>query len=54
MLLVYYRTCVTPTFAGLLFDLDQSNVLKILRMLEPLVRECIPIPKKVCEGAGRV
>ena len=47
MLLVYYRTYVTSTLAGFLFDLDQSNVLKDVRMLEPLVRECIPIPKKV-------
>lgn len=53
MLLVYYRTYVTSTLAGFLFDLDQSNVLKDIRMLEPLVKECIPIPKKVYEGAKR-
>jgi len=53
MLLVYYRTHITSTIAGFLFDLDQSNVLKDIRMLEPLVRECIPIPKKVYEGARR-
>jgi hypothetical protein len=53
MLLVYYRTYVTSTLAGFLFNLDQSNVLKDIRMLEPLVKECIPIPKKVYEGARR-
>ena len=53
MLLVYYRTYITSTLAGFLFDLDQSNVLKDIRMLEPLVKECIPIPKKVYEGARR-
>ena len=53
MLLVYYRTYVTSTLAGFLFNLDQSNVLKDIRMLEPLVKECIPIPKKIYEGAKR-
>jgi hypothetical protein len=53
MLLVYYRTYVTSTLAGFLFNLDQSNVLKDIRMLEPLVKECTPIPKKVYEGAKR-
>ena len=53
MLLVYYRTYVTSTLAGFLFNLDQSNVLKDIRMLEPLVKECIPIPKKVYEGVRR-
>src|SRR5450759_2143901 len=51
MLLVYYRTYITSTLAAFLFDLDQSNVLKDIRMLEPLVRECVPIPKKVYEVA---
>lgn len=44
---------VTSTLAGFLFNLDQSNVLKDIRMLEPLVKECIPIPKKVYKGAKR-
>jgi hypothetical protein len=53
MLLVYYRTYITSTLAAFLFDLDQSNVLKDIRMLEPLVRECVPIPKKVYGEARR-
>ncbi len=53
MLLVYYRLYITSTLTGFLFDLDQSNVLKNIRVLEPLVKECIPIPKKLYERAGR-
>ena len=53
MLLMYYRLYITSTLTGFLFDLDQSNVLKNMRVLEPLVKECIPIPKKLYERAGR-
>ena len=53
MLLVYYRLYITSTLTGFLFDLDQSNVLKNIRVLEPLVKECIPIPKKLYEKAER-
>ena len=37
MLLMYHRLYVTSTLLGFLFDLGQSNVLKNIRMLEPLV-----------------
>lgn len=53
MLLVYYRLYVTSTLIGFLFDLDQSNVLKDIRMIEPLVREHVPIPKKIHDMARR-
>ena len=53
MLLAYYRLYVTSLLVGCLFDLDQSNVLKNIRMLEPLVKECIPLPKKVYGRARR-
>ena len=53
MLLMYYRLYITSTLTGFLFDLDQSNVLKNMRVLEPLVKECIPIPKKLYERAER-
>jgi hypothetical protein len=49
MLLVYYRTYISSTLAGYLFDLGQTNVLKDIRMLEPAVKECIPLPEKVHE-----
>ena len=47
MLLFYYRLYATFTLTGFLFDLDQSNVCRDIRYLEPLVRGCLPIPKKL-------
>jgi len=38
MLLMYHRLYVTSTLLGFLLDLGQSNVLKNIRMLEPLVK----------------
>ncbi len=35
MFLIYYRLYITSTLTGFLFDLDQSNVLKDIRKLEP-------------------
>jgi len=54
MFLVYYRLYVTSTLTGLLFNLDQSNVLKDIRKLEPLVKEVLPIPKKLHDKARRL
>lgn len=53
MLLVYYRLYVTSTLAGFLFDVDHSTVLRDTHMLEPLVRECLPLPKKVYKKLTR-
>lgn len=53
MLLVYYRLYVTSILAGYLFDLDQTNVLRDVRRLEPLVKECLPLPKKIYERTRR-
>lgn len=53
MFLIHYRLYISSTLTGFLFDLDQSNVLKNIRILEPLVKECIPIPKKLYERAKR-
>jgi hypothetical protein len=47
VLLVYYRLYVTSTLAGFLFDVDHSTVLRDTHMLEPLVRDCLPLPKKI-------
>src|SRR5580704_5041198 len=47
MLLVYYRLYITSTLVGFLFDLDHSTVLRDIHMLEPLVGECLPLPKKL-------
>ena len=53
MLLVYYRLYLSSTLTGFLFDLDHSNVLRNIRHIEPLMSECIPIPKNVYERAKR-
>lgn len=54
MLLTYYRLYSTRTLIGYLFDLDETNVLRDIRYLEPLVRECVPLPKKVHEITRRL
>jgi hypothetical protein len=54
MLLTYHRLYVTSTLLGFLFDLGQSNVLKNIRMLEPLVKEVLPLPSKFHQKARRL
>jgi len=51
---MYYRLYVTSTLLGFLFDLRQTNMLKDIRMLEPLVSEVLPLPKKVHQKARRL
>lgn len=53
MLLIYYRTYATSILLGFVFNLDQSNVLKDIRMLEPLVKEVVPLPQKLYEMVRR-
>ena len=54
MLLVYYHLYVSSTLAAYLFDLSQTNVLKDIRKLEPLVSEVLPLPKKQHEKVRRL
>ena len=54
MLLVYCRLYITYTLAGFLFDLDQSNVCRDMQKIEPLVRECVPIPQKMHKTTKRL
>jgi len=54
MLLVYYHLYVSSTLAAYLFDLSQTNVLKDVRKLEPLVSEVLPLPKKQHEKVRRL
>jgi len=54
MLLVYYRLYITYALSGFLFDLDQSNVFRDLTILESLVKECIPLPKKIYRRTKRL
>ena len=54
MLLVYYRLYITYALSGFLFDLDQSNVFRDLNILESLLKECIPLPKKIYKRTRRL
>jgi DDE superfamily endonuclease/Helix-turn-helix of DDE superfamily endonuclease len=54
MLLVYYRLYITFTLSGFLFDLDQSNVCRDISILEPLIKRCVPLPKKLYKRARRL
>src|SRR5512145_3536078 len=47
MLFVYYKLYITHTLSGFLFDLDQSNVHRDIRYMEPVVSSCIPLPQKL-------
>jgi hypothetical protein len=53
MLLVYYRLYITYTLSGFLFDLDQSNVCRDISIIEPLIKLCIPLPKKLYKRTRR-
>jgi hypothetical protein len=46
MLLIYYRTYVPHTFLGFLFGLDDSNVSRGNRRLEPLLAGVFRIPER--------
>jgi hypothetical protein len=50
MLLVYYRLYVSTTLIEFLFEIDQTNACRNIRILEPLVRQCVPLPEKVTRG----
>ncbi len=54
MLLVYYRLYITFTLSGFLFDLDQSNICRDISILEPLIKQCIPLPKKLYKRSRRL
>ena len=53
MLLVYYRLYITYALSGFLFDLDQSNVYRDISIIEPLVKWCVPLQKKLYKRTGR-
>lgn len=46
MLLVYYRLYLSSNLMAYLFNLSQTNILKDIKMLEPLVSEVLPLPRK--------
>jgi hypothetical protein len=54
MLLVYYKLYITNALTGFLFDLDQSNVHRDIRYMEPIVSSCIPLPLKLYNVTRRL
>ena len=54
MILVYYRLYITYTLSGFLFDLDQSNICRDIQKIEPLIKQCLPIPQKLYEITKRL
>jgi DDE superfamily endonuclease len=54
LLLVYYRLYITYTLAGILFDLDQSNICRDIQKIESLIRDCVPIPQKIYKKTKRL
>jgi Helix-turn-helix of DDE superfamily endonuclease len=53
MLLVYYKLYITYTLSGFLFDLDQSNICRDISFIEPLIKLCILLPKKLYKRTRR-
>lgn len=44
-LLIYYRTYITHSFLGYLFNLHNSNICRLIKKLEPLLAKKITIKK---------
>jgi len=53
-LLVYYRLYITYSLTSFLFDIDVSNVWRDIKHLEPLVKQCMPIPEKIEAKIGKI
>lgn len=47
MMSVYYRLYISYTLCGYLFELDQSNVCRNIRMLVPLIQRHLPVAERV-------
>ena len=46
MLLLYYKLYVTQEFLGLLFRLDNSNISRSIRQLNPLLAQIFTVPER--------
>ena len=53
LLMYYFRLYITFTLSGFLFDLDQSNVYRDISIIEPLIKLCVPLPKKLYKRSRR-
>jgi len=54
MQLMYYRLYTSYILLEYIFGLDQSNVFRDIRHLEPLVKRCIPLPEKIHKRTKRI
>lgn len=45
--LIYYRTYITHSFLGYLFNLHNSNICRLIKKVEPLLAKEITIKKTV-------
>ena len=54
MLLVYYHLYLSSNLMAYLFNLSQTNVLKDIRKLKPLVSEVLPLPRKEHDKVKRL
>ena len=45
MVLLYYRSYTTQIFISYLFNLDASNVCRIIKLLEPLLVQVVALPE---------
>ena len=54
MFIIYYRLYLTYFLLGFLFDLNQSNVYRNIKYLEPLVKAVIPIPQKLHKKTKKI
>jgi len=54
MLLMYYRLYITYSLLEYLFDLDQSNICRDIKMVETVLKNCIPIPEKMTKRIRRI
>ena len=53
MLPFHYRTYTTQIVCGMVFNVGQATVSRDISYLEPVVRECTPIPEKMHAAANK-
>jgi hypothetical protein len=46
ILLMYYKMYITHEFLGILFDLDNSNISRSIRHLNPLLARIFKVPER--------
>ena len=54
LLLFYYRTYATQDVAAEIFGVGQATVSRSIDQMEPIVRQCVPIPAKLYAESKRV